>query len=111
MLCTHGFTAELLLSTNDWIYLLILGTICTSGAYVAGVSVMKELSAFKVALITNLEPIYGILLAFLIFGKREQMTIGFYAGAGIVLSTIFLFPIVKNKIENRKLRKQANHTL
>jgi drug/metabolite transporter (DMT)-like permease len=106
---THGYTADLLLSTNDWIYLIILGTICTSGAYVAGVSVMKELTAFRVALITNLEPVYGIILAFIIFGKREQMTTGFYIGAGIVLCTIFLFPIIKNKVEKRRLLKQEHH--
>ena len=107
LLLSDGFNASMALNTADLIYLLILGTICTSGAYVAGVSVMKELSAFRVALITNLEPVYGILLAFLIFGKREQMTPGFYLGAGIVTITIFLFPVIKNKIEKRRLTKQS----
>ncbi|MCZ6914905.1 MAG: DMT family transporter, partial [Rickettsia endosymbiont of Ixodes persulcatus] len=49
------------LSPNDWFYLAILGTLCTSVAYVAGVSVMRTLSAFRVALVTNLEPVYGII--------------------------------------------------
>ncbi|MFM6975923.1 MAG: DMT family transporter [Sphingobacteriaceae bacterium] len=106
LLWTDGFNTSMALGHSDLIYLLILGTICTSGAYVAGVSVMKELTAFRVALITNLEPVYGILLAFVFFGKREQMTTGFYMGAFIVLSTIFLFPIIKNKIEKRRLKKQ-----
>jgi drug/metabolite transporter (DMT)-like permease len=44
---------------------MLLGTVCTSLAYVAGVSVMRELSAFRVALITNLEPVYGIIMAFI----------------------------------------------
>lgn len=101
----QGFSSEFYLNLHDWIYLLILGIVCTSGAYVAGVSVMKELTAFRVALITNLEPLYGILLAFMLFGKREQMTAGFYAGAALVLCTIFLFPIIKNKIELRRLKK------
>lgn len=107
LVLSDGFTAEMSLNTSDLIYLLILGTICTSGAYVAGVSVMKELTAFRVALITNLEPVYGILLAFIFFGRREQMTPGFYLGAGIVITTIFLFPFIKNKIEKRRLQKQA----
>jgi drug/metabolite transporter (DMT)-like permease len=85
------------LNFDDLMYLLILGTVCTSLAYVAGVAVMKELSAFRVALITNLEPVYGIILAFIFFGKREQMTPGFYAGAVIILSTIFLYPFIKNR--------------
>ncbi|RZL39760.1 MAG: DMT family transporter, partial [Pedobacter sp.] len=45
-----------ILSSKDWFYLAILGTFCTSVAYVAGVSVMRTLSAFRVALVTNLEP-------------------------------------------------------
>lgn len=91
-----GFTASMSLDFADLMYLLILGTVCTSLAYVAGVAVMKELSAFRVALITNLEPVYGIILAFIFFGKREQMTPGFYAGAVIILSAIFIYPVIKN---------------
>ena len=104
---SDGFPTSFVLSTSDLMYLLILGTLCTSVAYVAGVSVMKFMSAFRVALITNLEPVYGIILAFLFFGKREQMTWGFYIGAVIILSSIFLYPYIKNKIEGRKLLKKA----
>lgn len=106
LLFTHGYNSQMILKPSDLIYLLILGTICTSVAYVAGVSVMKELSAFRVALITNLEPVYAIILALIIFGKDEKMTNGFYLGAIIVLGAIFLFPIVRSKIEKRKLSKQ-----
>ena len=93
---SEGPKLPLSLNTSDLFFLLILGTICTSLAYVAGVAVMKELSAFKVALITNLEPVYGIILAFIFFGKKEQMTSGFYVGAFLVLGTIFLYPYFKN---------------
>jgi drug/metabolite transporter (DMT)-like permease len=96
LLISEGLKAPVSLNTSDLFFLFILGTICTSLAYVAGVAVMKELSAFRVALITNLEPVYGIILAFMFFGKREQMTPGFYAGAIIVLGTIFLYPYLKN---------------
>lgn len=105
MAYNNSFNIEMKLNTSDLIYLLILGTICTSVAYVAGVSVMKDLSAFRVALITNLEPVYAIVLALIIFGKDEQMTIGFYVGACLILGTIFLHPVIKNKIEKRKLNK------
>src|SRR5690606_29895639 len=97
--------SDMILSNSDIIYLFILGTFCTSIAYVAGVLVMKELSAFRVALVTNLEPLYSILLALFIFGKDEQMTTGFYTGAAVILLTIFIYPIAKNKIEHRKLNK------
>ena len=89
------------LSGSDWLYLTVLGTICTALAYVAGVSVMRTLSAFRVALITNLEPVYGILLAFLFFGKRETMTIGFYLGAVLILGAVFLYPIYKKRKEKQ----------
>jgi drug/metabolite transporter (DMT)-like permease len=85
------------LSLSDWFYLLILGTICTALAYVAGVSVMRTLSAFRVALITNLEPVYGILLAFLFFGHQEKMSLGFYLGAALILGSIFLYPVYKKR--------------
>lgn len=85
------------LSTNDWFYIAILGTFCTSVAYVAGVSVMRTLSAFRTALVTNLEPVYGILLAFIFFKDKEQMTGGFYIGASIILASIFLYPIYKKR--------------
>ncbi len=106
MLFTNGFDSGMRLSSMDAFYLFLLGTVCTSVAYVAGVSVMKELSAFRVALITNLEPVYGILMAFLFFGQKERMTIGFYAGAALVLTAVFLYPFIKNKVEKRKLSKQ-----
>jgi drug/metabolite transporter (DMT)-like permease len=102
LLFTNGFNQSMLLSNTDIGYLLLLGTICTSLAYVAGVSVMRELSAFRVALITNLEPVYGILLAFLFFGDINKMTTGFWVGALIILSTILLFPFAKKRINRRK---------
>ncbi len=88
------------LSLMDWFYLMVLGTICTALAYVAGVAVMRTLSAFRVALITNLEPVYGIILAFLFFGSKEQMTGGFYLGSLLILSAVFLYPIYKNRKNN-----------
>ncbi len=94
---SDGYNASMSLDFPDLTYLMILGTVCTSIAYVAGVAVMKELSAFRVALITNLEPVYGIILAFIFFGRREQMTTGFYLGAAIILGTIFLYPVIKNR--------------
>lgn len=99
---TGGFNKSMLLKPSDIGYLLLLGTICTSLAYVAGVSVMRELSAFRVALITNLEPVYGILMSFVFFGDMNKMTAGFWVGAVIILSTIFLFPVAQKQIKKRR---------
>jgi drug/metabolite transporter (DMT)-like permease len=101
---TNGFDRSMILQRADIGYLLLLGTICTSLAYVAGVSVMRELSAFRVALITNLEPVYGIIMSFVFFGDMNKMTAGFWVGAIIILSTIFLFPVAQKQVVNRKAR-------
>lgn len=101
LIFTSGFNSDMKLIPTDIGYLLILGTVCTSLAYVAGVSVMKELSAFRVALITNLEPVYGIIMAFVFFGEMDKMTAGFWVGAIIILSTIFLFPLAQKRISAR----------
>lgn len=99
---TNGFDKSMILNRADIGYLLLLGTVCTSLAYVAGVSVMRELSAFRVALITNLEPVYGIVMSFLFFGDMNKMTMGFWVGAVIILSTIFLFPVAQKQVARRR---------
>ena len=105
MLVTGKFSDELILSTKNWIYLLLLGSVCTALAYVLGVAVMKELSAFAVALATNMEPVYGIIIAVLVFGHKETMSAGFYMGAVIVLAAVFLYPYLKSRFEIRKIKK------
>src|SRR5690606_36157576 len=102
MLIGGQSSAELILSARDWTYLLLLGSVCTALAYALSVAVMKELSAFDVALATNMEPVYGILIALLIFGDKETMSTGFYIGAVIVLSAVFLYPYLKAKFRKRK---------
>lgn len=100
MLAVVGqFDEQLYLSQSDLLYLLLLGGLCTAFAYVLGVAVMKELSAFTVALTTNLEPVYGIILALMIFGQREAMSTGFYFGAIIILGAVFIYPYLKTKLK------------
>lgn len=98
-----GFDAQMLLSQSDLSYLLLLGVGCTAIAYVMGVSVMRELSAFTVALTTNLEPIYGIVLALMIFGQKEAMSTGFYGGAVLIMIAVFVYPYLKNRWVGRHL--------
>ncbi|MFD2968106.1 DMT family transporter [Sphingobacterium bambusae] len=104
MLFTGDFSEKMWLQGSDWAYLLLLGVLCTAIAYVLGVAVMKELSAFTVALTTNMEPVYGIILAVLIFGHKETMSAGFYVGALIVLGAVFVYPYIKTYIENKERR-------
>lgn len=84
---------------DDWIWLVILSTICTAYAFIASVSVMKHISAFTVMLTINLEPIYGIVLAFILFNDEEKMSPMFYVGALIILITVILNGIVSVKFK------------
>lgn len=84
-------------SGTDLIFLLILSLICTSYAFMAIVHILKSLSAYTVMLAINLEPVYGIILAWLIFPKTEQMTPGFYLGAAVLVSAVLAYPILKRK--------------
>ena len=101
-----GFTsAEMISQPSHWIsdsiYILILGIICTAFAFAVSVNVMKELSPFTVSISINMEPIYSILLALMIFGESEKMTSGFYIGAVLILSTIFGNALLKKILKNK----------
>jgi drug/metabolite transporter (DMT)-like permease len=97
LLLTGGFSQSFfILPTSDIVYLLILGLICTAFAFAIQVDVMKELSAFIVALSINLEPVYGIIMAFIFFGDTEFMSAGFYAGTALILVSVFGYPLMKN---------------
>ncbi|WP_372370288.1 DMT family transporter [Candidatus Uabimicrobium sp. HlEnr_7] len=74
---------------SDTFYLLVLGLICTSMAFVISIEIMKEISPYTVTISINMEPIYAILLAVAIFGETETMTSGFYLGAAIIFATVF----------------------
>ena len=84
------------LSVNDLIWLFLLSSICTAYAFSASVKVMKFLSPFTVMLTINLEPIYGIILALLIFKDGEEMSPLFYVGALMILATVIANGIVKS---------------
>ncbi len=100
---TEGFnTSFFQLSTSDWIYILILASVCTAYAFIGSVKVMKYLSPYTVMLTINLEPVYGILLAFMIFGNSEKMSPQFYYGALIILSTVILNGIFKNAKKRKR---------
>ena len=64
---------------------------------------MKHLSPYTIMLTINLEPVYGIILAFLIFGNKEQMNPQFYYGAAIILTTVILNGYLKTKRKINKL--------
>lgn len=97
MIFTDGFSVDFFrLSTSDYGYLFILASICTTYAFIASVYVMKDISPFTVVLTYNLEPVYGIAMAMLLFPEKEKMSTEFYYGAVIIIATVLLNGILKN---------------
>ena len=84
------------ISSSDWVYLLILASVCTAYAFIVSVHVMKYITPYTVVLTYNLEPIYGIILALVFFPESETMRPMFYIGAGIIIFTVLLNAIFKN---------------
>ena len=69
---------------TDWIYIFILGSLCTAYAFVASTYILKFISPYTMMMSLNLEPIYGIIFSLIIFGEKEYMSIQFYIGAGVI---------------------------
>lgn len=88
-----NFNASLI----DWVCILILGLVCSVYAFSVSVDLMKRLSVFFMQLSLNLEPVYGIILAVLIFGKTEKMNTQFYLGTFIILLAVAGYPVLKKK--------------
>ncbi len=94
---TGAFTADFFsLEGTDWVYLILLSSVCTAYAFIASVKVMRNLTPYTVMLTINLEPVYAIILALFIFGDSEKMNSEFYLGAFIVLFVVLLNGILKN---------------
>ncbi|MBG7631819.1 MAG: EamA family transporter [Bacteroidetes bacterium] len=98
VLSTTGFKIEnFTLTSSDILYLFILGSICTAYTFIVSVQIMKYLTPYTMMLTVNLEPVYGIILAVIIFGEKEKMSPQFYVGALIILITVIINGILKNK--------------
>jgi drug/metabolite transporter (DMT)-like permease len=88
-------------SLVDLLWLLLFASVCTVWAYAGYMDVLRRLSMFTVNVIYNLEPVYGILLAALIFGSQEYMSTGFYFGAAIIILAVILVPWLERWVDGR----------
>jgi drug/metabolite transporter (DMT)-like permease len=86
----------------DWFWMLILSGVCTVYAFSVSVELMKRVSVFTINLTINLEPVYGILLAVLVFGEKEKMTPQFYLGTLIILISVLIYPVFNYWNKRRK---------
>lgn len=84
--------------------LLFLGVVCTSIAFILAVNATKHLGAFTVSLTINLEPVYTIILALLIYPGSEKMDPLFYVGSAIIVAAVVTNGIIKNR-QRRKTNR------
>tara|TARA_B100000809_G_scaffold266929_1_gene333164 strand:- start:7441 stop:8313 length:873 start_codon:yes stop_codon:yes gene_type:complete len=98
LLVTNGLDiSRFAVPLQDLKWLVILGTLCTAFAFIMSVEVMKKISPYTVTISVNLEPIYSIILALIIWPESETMSFGFYMGTLIVIATIFLNAALKKR--------------
>lgn len=100
-----GATEELHLipSGMDLMYIAILAGVCSVYAYTVAVELMKRVSVFMIQLTLNLEPVYGIIMAVIIFGTQEKMNANFYVGTLIIMGAVACYPLVKKRFEPKVL--------
>jgi drug/metabolite transporter (DMT)-like permease len=77
-------------TTSDWVWLLIMAWLCTVLSFNLQVNALKKISAFTANLTYNLEPVYGIILAFIFFHENEQLNPWFYLGVSCILLAVIL---------------------
>jgi len=83
--------AEVLLPQGwDYLWIFLLSYCCTVWGQSLAMSALKKLSAFTITLSVNLEPVYGIILAFILFQENNQLGTGFYLGMGLIFVSLML---------------------
>jgi drug/metabolite transporter (DMT)-like permease len=75
---------------TDWVWLLVLALLCTVLSFNLQLNALKKLSAFTTNLTYNLEPVYGIILAFIFFKENEYLNQSFYVGLVFILGAVIL---------------------
>jgi drug/metabolite transporter (DMT)-like permease len=90
-------------SAMDLLYIAVLAGVCSVYAYAVAVELMKRVSVFMIQLTLNLEPVYGIIMAVIIFGEREKMNLNFYAGTLVILGAVITYPFMKKRFDRTVL--------
>ena len=97
------FTPDLIhMRWSDFWWLLFLGTLCTSFAFLATIEVVKRLGAFTVSLSINLEPVYTIILAIFLLKENELLGRQFYIGAVIIVLVVLANGIIKYVLQKNQ---------
>ncbi len=92
---------QVLPSAQDWTWLLVLVLVCTLLPYYLSLQAMRHISAFATNLTINLEPVYGVLLAALLFREDKDLNPNFYLGMLVILVAVFSHPFLKYYFERK----------
>lgn len=82
--------SALLPGLSDFVYLLVFASCCTVLLYLLQIQVLKQMSAFTVNLSYNLEPVYSIIFAMILFAEAKELSYAFYAGVGLIILSVVL---------------------
>ncbi len=86
---------------SDWIYLVVLALVCTIGQYLLQFAALKYVSPFTMNLTYNLEPIYSIILAMIIFNESRELNASFYMGLTLIIISV----IIQNLNQRHKIHQ------
>lgn len=101
-------TTELFeMTLSDLLWLLFLGVLCTSFAFLATIEVVKKLGAFTVSLSINLEPVYTIVLAVIILKEHKLLNMNFYIGSAVIVFIVLLNAVIKSPWFKKKVISKA----
>jgi drug/metabolite transporter (DMT)-like permease len=85
------FPAAYYLPTRaDWAWLLILSVLCTVAMFNLQLFALQKISAFTANLTFNLEPLYGIIMAFIFFNESSMLRKEFFMGLGLIMLAVLL---------------------
>lgn len=102
------FPPEYMMPTwEDWMWLLVLSWLCSVLAFHLSATSLKKLTAFTVNLTFNLEPVYGILLAFAFFGESKELGWSFFAGFALIAASLIIHIVLLIKKEKQIVHNAA----
>jgi len=105
------FPAEYYLpTTTDWLWLLVLAWLCTVFTFILALNALKKISPFTANLAYNLEPIYGIILAFIIFKENNYLSAGFYYGLSLIMLAVVLqmIRVVLKSRRDKRIKEECD---
>ena len=99
----HYFPGEIVPGWSNLGWLIFLAWFCSVWAFTLTGNALKKLSAYTVNLSFNLEPLYGIILAFMMYNEQQELNIYFYAGVALILLSVLLHTyLVWKKTKEKK---------